>query len=265
MSPDPIRFDDGAAYERFMGAWSQSAGDRFLEWLAPDSGLSWLDVGCGNGAFTERVVAVARPGAVGGIDPSAGQLAYARGRPVLDRADLRQGDAMALPWPAASFDVAVMPLVIFFVPEPARGVAEMVRVVRPGGLVAAYAWDMVAGGFPYAPLLAELRAMGLDVPGPPHPEMSRLDALADLWQSAGLDDLATTSIAVDRTFADVDDYWTTIQGSPSVGATVTGLPPAARTELLARLRPHLPADATGRIAVRAVANAVKGRVPGTPV
>ncbi|MGD9904864.1 MAG: class I SAM-dependent methyltransferase, partial [Vicinamibacterales bacterium] len=139
MSPDPIRFDDGAAYERFMGAWSQSAGDRFLEWLAPDSGLSWLDVGCGNGAFTERVVAVARPGAVGGIDPSAGQLAYARGRPVLDRADLRQGDAMALPWPAASFDVAVMPLVIFFVPEPARGVAEMVRVVRPGGLVAAYA------------------------------------------------------------------------------------------------------------------------------
>jgi ubiquinone/menaquinone biosynthesis C-methylase UbiE len=98
---------------------------------------------------------------VHGIDPSEGQLAYARQRPALHAAHFRQGDAMALPYPHDSFDAAVMPLVIFFVPEPARGVAEMARVVCPGGIVTAYAWDMAGGGFPYEVLQAEMRAMGV--------------------------------------------------------------------------------------------------------
>ncbi len=78
---DEIRFNDGAGYERFMGAWSQLAGARFLEWLAPAAGWRWLDVGCGNGAFTELVVARCAPRAVSGIDPSEAQLAFARTRP----------------------------------------------------------------------------------------------------------------------------------------------------------------------------------------
>ena len=133
-----IRFDDGAAYERYMGVWSQRAGEGFLRWLAPGAGLRWLDVGCGNGAFTELLAAQCAPAAIEGIDPAEAQIAYARSRPVGRLARFSRGDAMALPFGAASFDVAVMPLVIFFVPEPARGVAEMARVVRPGGLVAAY-------------------------------------------------------------------------------------------------------------------------------
>ena len=48
---------------------------------------------------------------------------------------------MALPIPADTFDAAIMALVIFFVPDPARGVAEMTRMVRPGGMVAAYACE----------------------------------------------------------------------------------------------------------------------------
>jgi ubiquinone/menaquinone biosynthesis C-methylase UbiE len=58
---DQIRFDDGAAYERYMGTWSQLAGDAFIDWLAPPAGLRWLDVGCGNGAFTEMLVARCAP------------------------------------------------------------------------------------------------------------------------------------------------------------------------------------------------------------
>src|SRR4051812_48104700 len=177
---DQIRFDDGAAYERYMGAWSQLTGEAFLQWLAPPPGWRWLDVGCGNGAFTEMVVERCAPRSVDGIDPSEAQLAYARTRPAARVAHFRRGDAMAQPFPDDTFDAAVMPLVIFFVPEPAKGVAEMARVVCPGGSVAAYAWDMLAGGFPYSPLHAEMRALGVAVPAPPSPGASHIDAMRDL-------------------------------------------------------------------------------------
>jgi ubiquinone/menaquinone biosynthesis C-methylase UbiE len=94
-----IRFDDGAAYERMMGIWSRIVGDVFLDWLAPRSGLQWIDVGCGNGAFTELIVARCAPAEVQGIDPSEGQLAFARARSTAGVAEFRPGDAMALPFP----------------------------------------------------------------------------------------------------------------------------------------------------------------------
>jgi len=101
------------------------------------------------------------PAEVQGIDPSEGQLAFARTRPAARVAQFQHGDAMALPFAAGRFDTAVMALVIFFVPDPAKGIAEMVRVVRPTGLVASYAWDMMGGGFPQEPIIGEMRAIGL--------------------------------------------------------------------------------------------------------
>ena len=83
MNDTTIRFDDGAAYERYMGVWSRYAGAEFLDWLAPKPGLRWIDVGCGNGAFTEMIVERCAPSAIQGIDPSEAQLAYAR-KVVLD-------------------------------------------------------------------------------------------------------------------------------------------------------------------------------------
>src|ERR1700733_13430357 len=103
MATDEIRFDDGAAYERYMGKWSQLAGETFLDWLAPKSGLRWLDIGCGNGAFTEMLVERGAPVSVQGIDPSEAQLAYARLRSALSVAQFRQADAMALPFPDNKF------------------------------------------------------------------------------------------------------------------------------------------------------------------
>ncbi len=258
---DQIRFDDGSAYERYMGKWSQLAGETFLDWLAPASGLRWLDVGCGNGAFTEMLVERCAPVSVQGIDPSEGQLAFARTRPASRIAEFRQGDAMALPFPDDTFDAAVMPLVIFFVPEPAKGVAEMVRVVCPGGIVTAYAWDMLGGGFPYEALHFEMRAMGIAVPVPPSPGASRMDAMRDLWTGAGLDAVETREIGVRRTFADFDDYWTTIRTGPSVGPKLAAMSSEELAHLEARMRARLPADAAGRITYGARANANKGRVP----
>ena len=71
--PPPIQFDDGAAYERLMGHWSRLAGEQFLDWLAPAPGQHWLDIGCGNGAFTELLLARTQPASVRAFDPSAGQ------------------------------------------------------------------------------------------------------------------------------------------------------------------------------------------------
>jgi len=260
MATDQIRFNDGAAYERYMGKWSQLAGETFLDWLAPASGLRWLDVGCGNGAFTDMLVERCAPISVQGIDPSQEQLAFARTRPAARVAQFRRGDAMALPFPDDVFDAAVMPLVIFFVPDPATGVAEMVRVVCPGGIVTAYAWDMIGGGFPYEALMAEMRAMGIAIPVPPSPDASRIDAMRDLWTSSGLETVATREITVQRTFADFADYWTTIFMGPSVGPKLAALAPDDITLLKTRMRARLPADATGRIICSARANAVRGRV-----
>lgn len=261
MADQQIRFDNGAAYERYMGKWSQLAGETFLDWLAPQAGLRWLDVGCGNGAFTELIAQRCAPVAVHGIDPAEGQLVFARARPVARVAQFTQGDAMALPFDSDAFDAAVMPLVIFFVPDPAKGVAEMVRVVSPGGTVSAYGWDLLGGKFPYELLHVELRGMGIDVPAPPSPEASRIDILRDLWTSAGLVEVETNEITVWRTFADFDDYWDTVLGAPSAGAALARMSATDIATLKGRLQEQLPTDVSGHITYSAQANAVKGRVP----
>lgn len=261
MAEHQIRFDDGAAYERYMGSWSRLAGEIFLDWLTPVPGLRWIDIGCGNGALTELLVERCAPAEVQGIDPSEAQLAFARARPAARAATFRQGDAMSLPFLQDRFDAAVMGLVIFFVPDPAKGVAEMVRVVCPDGTVATYAWDMLGGGFPLEPIRAEMRAMGLEPVLPPSAGASRIDALRSLWIGAGLDAVETREIAVHRTFTDFDDFWTTGLLGASIRPMVAAMASGDVELLKARVRARLPADATGRITCSARANAVKGRVP----
>ena len=259
MAEPQIRFDDGLSYERYMGDWSRRVGSVFLDWLAAPSSLKWIDVGCGNGAFTELLVERCAPTLVNGIVPSEAQLDFARKRPAARRAKFDLGDAMALPFPVDAFDAAIMALVIFFVPDPAKGVAEMARVVRPGGIVAAYAWDMLGGGFTLEPIRIEMRAMGLTVLDPPSAEASRIDVLRDLWTRAGLNEVETEEITVQRIFPDFEDFWTISLSSPNMRSAA--IAPNDLELLKARVRLRLPADPAGRITYSARANAVKGRVP----
>lgn len=258
MTQEQIRFEDGLGYEQFMGRWSQLVGEPFLRWLNAAPGLRWLDVGCGNGAFTQMLVDRCAPASVDGIDPSDAQLEFARARMASPSATFHRGDAMALPFADDTFDAAVMPLVIFFVPEPSRGVAEMARVVRTGGVVSAYAWDIEGGGLPFDTLRSEMRARGINVPMPPSPQASRLEVLEQLWKAAGLNDVETTAITVERSFATFDDYWKTVLTGPSVAGSLKALAASDAEALRARVLELLPVADDGSITCSARANAIKG-------
>lgn len=256
-------FTDGKAYERFMGRWSKLVGQQFLTWLDVPKGLRWLDSGCGNGAFTDEVIARAAPASVIAVDPSEGQLAYARTRPGSAMARFQIGDAQRLSFPDDSFDVAVMALVIAFLPQPDKAVAGMTRVVRPGGWVATYMWDLEAGGSPTSPMFSALKSIGATPSAVPNAPASRIEAMRGFWQAAGLQSVETTVIRIPVSFDSVDDFWetTTSSGGPAA-KLIEALPADRQHQVRQRLGEQLRPGADGRISYEAFANAVKGCVPG---
>jgi SAM-dependent methyltransferase len=261
MNDDKIRFDDGASYELMMGRWTQLVGERFLDWIDVPGGARWLDVGCGNGAFTELVVQRCSPASVQAFDPSAGQLAYARNRlPAGAPVTWAEGDAMALPVADAASDAAVMALVLFFVPDPAAGVAEMCRAVRAGGVVAAYHWDVLGGGFPLAAIGAEMLKIGHPPPQPPSVAASTIDASAALWQTAGLQQVRTCQFTVHRSFSSFEDFWNSAASSNTLRPMFEAVPAERREVLKSDVRRRLQAG-DGPLSVSARANAVFGIQP----
>ena len=260
MSDAGQMFSDGKTYERMMGRWSKRVGVQFLDWLDPPKGLHWVEVGCGNGAFTEELIARCAPRAVDAIDPSEGQLAFARTRPAAKLAKFHLGDAQALPFADASFDAAAMALVITFIADPAKAAAEMARVVRPGGLVATYMWDIAGGGIHLAPIGRALKAMGKDYSRISE-TAARRDTMQALWQGARLQAVETRVIRITVNFQNFDDFCESnlVPVGPA-GQVIAKMSPAETEQLKAHLRAHLPAAADGSIAYEAFANAVKGRV-----
>jgi SAM-dependent methyltransferase len=252
----------GAAYEAYVGRWSRPVAREFLAWLAVPAGGHWLDVGCGAGALGRIIAETAMPAAVVGVDPSAGFVAYARDRVADERVGFVVGDARALPHPRATFDAAVAGLVLNFVPEPATAVAEMARVARPGGGVAAYVWD-------YAGEMQLLRhfwdaAVALDPAARELDEgrrfpLCRPEPLAALFGAAGLTAVEVRPIDVPTHFSDFDDYWAPFLGGqgPAPGYCMA-LGEAQRSHLRERIRAGLPVDPDGAIRLVARAWAVRG-------
>ena len=258
MPDDTPRFDDGAAYELLMGRWSRLVGERFIDWVGVPHGSRWLDIGCGSGAFTELVVERCRPSAVQAFDPSAQQLVYARNRlPPGAPVAWAEGDAMRLPVVDGAADAAVMALVLFFVPRPDVGVAEMCRAVRSGGVVAAYHWDVLGGGFPLADIAAEMLELGIAPQLAPSTAASTLEASSSLWQGAGLQHVRTCQITVRRQFNSFEEYWNSAAASNSLRPVFEGGRTDLREVLKANVRRRLQAE-NGSLTVRARANAVSG-------
>jgi SAM-dependent methyltransferase len=165
-----------------------------------------------------------------------------------------------LPLADGSIDAAVMALVIGFVPDPAKAVAELARAVRPGALVAAYFWDMTDDGTPLAPIDRELRALDMPAMRAPHPEASPVEALRALWRGAGLDAIETRQIPVERIFADFEEFWTASVKGTLLKHQLAAAAPEIVAQLKTNVHKNLPGDAAGRIALTARTNAVKGLV-----
>lgn len=244
-----------------MGRWSTVVAGPFLDWLALPEGLDWLDDGCGSGSFTEVLVSRQRPLSVVGVDPSPAQLAFARQRIGTARASFVDGDAQALPLADASVDVAVMALVLFFLPEPKQGLQELARVVRSGGTVAAYHWDIEGGGLPLEPIMEAVRAEGHQTHRPPSAWAASLDASQDLWCSAGLVDVQTCQIRARRGFDSFEDFWRTAYGSPRLRDLFNSISPTALQRLRDRVLDGLGAVQGAPLVLEAKANAVRGRRP----
>jgi SAM-dependent methyltransferase len=170
---------------------------------------------------------------------------------------------MRLPFAAAEFDRVVAGLVLNFLPDPVRAVAEMARVVRPGGVVAVYVWDYVEG--------MELMRRFWDAAAALDPQAAELDegrrfplcrpeALHRLFAQAGLAGIGTRAIEVPTRFREFDDYWTPFLGGQGPApAYCVALADEVRTALRERLRASLPIRGDGSIQLTARAWAVRGR------
>jgi SAM-dependent methyltransferase len=259
------RWAIGDLYEPYVGRWSRLVAGEFLAWLAIAAGARWLEVGCGTGALSEAILDRAAPREVIGVEPSEAFIAFARRRLRDPRIDFRIGDASRLPVEDGGFDAAVAGLVLNFVPEPARALAEMRRAVRPGGTVAVYVWDYAgemqlmrrfwdaaAALDPAARELDEGRRFPICAPEP----------LLALFDEAGLTRMDCRAIDIPTLFRDFDDYWSPFLGGqgPAPGYCVS-LPDAKRKALREKLRAELPSAPDGSIHLTARAFAVRGTVP----
>ena len=262
MSERSVYFDDAAAYEAFMGRWSRAAGNIFLDWIAPTKDACWLDVGCGTGVFTELIVDTTSPAAVSAVDPTQVQIEHARRQPVGQRADFQIADAQALPFPDNTFDAVVSALVINFIPDRPKALAEMRRVGRAGGTVAAYVWDFADERSPGSLLRTGLHAIGIEVADLPGSADSGLDALRSLFERAGFEQIATKTIDVTMSFANFDDLWheQTLNFGPR-GKIVAALSETEHARLIDKVRASLTAGPDGNVAYSARAHAIKARIP----
>jgi SAM-dependent methyltransferase len=254
----------GDLYEPYVGRWSRPVASEFLSWLGVPPGRDWLDVGCGTGALSDVIVRNAQPRTVTGVDPSADFVAYATAHLGSDRATFRVGNAQHLPLADGTVDATVSGLMLNFVPDPAAGVGEMMRVTRPEGVVAAYVWDYTDGMqmmrlFWDAAVELDPQASEFDE-GPRFP-LCHADVLGDLFAGAGLDAVSVRAIDVPTRFKDFDDYWTPFLGGQfPAPAYAMSLPGERRDELRERIRTKLPIAADGSIDLIARAFAVRGNV-----
>ncbi|WP_244445340.1 class I SAM-dependent methyltransferase [Microvirga sp. BSC39] len=253
-----------------MGRWSREVAPHFVEWLGGSggspSGGAGIDVGCGTGILTAAVLEGANPERIVGIDSAPGFLELARARVSDPRATFTQGDALALPAPDDTFDLAVSGLVLNFLPDKAAALSEMARVVRPGGLVGLYVWDyaghmqIMRHFFDVASAL-DPRARDFDdgVKAP----VCRPSPLRELFEGAGLQGVEVRAIDIAAAFESFDDYWTPfLGGTGSAPKYCMSLDEPAREDLRERLRARLPTGPDGEILLAVRAWAAKGRLAG---
>jgi ubiquinone/menaquinone biosynthesis C-methylase UbiE len=252
-----MTFDvSGDAYDTFMGRYARVLAPAFADFSGIHAGLTVLDVGCGSGILAEELAHRVGEANVGAADPSPLVEACAARLP---EADVRAAPAETLPWPDASFDAALAQLVLHFLDDPGAGVAEMRRVVGPGGVVAACSWH-----FPEMGLLRTFwdaaRAVAPGAPGETL-QYETLDELAELGREAGLERVETAALDVSSHYETFDELWDSFQlGVGPAGQFCASLSPETREAVRDEYRRRL-GDPPGSFSLAAQAWAVRGTVP----
>ena len=255
----------GDSYDLYMGRWSRQIAPLFLDWLDPPEGLDWLEVGCGTGALSAAILARCNPASLVSMDPSEGFLAKARANVPDGRVEFVQDDAQALSVQSGSKDVVVSALVLNFIQDKQKALAEMRRVARGGATIGFYVWDYPGGGVEFMRAFWT-EAKALDPGANDLTEDKRFpfctpDGLTDLASKAGLVSVDWTQIEMPAVFKDFDDYWRpfTLGAGPAPGYCMS-LEPHARQRLMEKLRDSLPRGEDGSIPMKTRAWAVRAKV-----
>lgn len=253
------------AYEMRIGRWSRLVAREFLDWLTPAPDLDWLDVGCGGGALSDDILRTGAPKSLIGIEPIEDVIRDTRAAHDDPRAEFRCANAQDMAFTDDSFDIAVSGLVINFIEDQARALAEMTRVVRPGGTVAGYVWDFAEKMELFRIYWDSARA--LDPGAVQFDQGERFPVckpgpLTGLFRSAGLDNVEITEIKIAMPYGDFDDFWQPLLigtgGIPDYANTLSADGLAA---LEAKVHGALPVTPDGSFTLRGHAWAVRGQVP----
>ncbi len=256
-------------YDSYMGRWSRKLAPLFIDFAGLADGERVLEIGCGTGSLTFALPARANIAAIEAIDYEAQFVEAARERNDDPRIKFEQGDACSLQYADGQFDRALSMLVLHFVPDADRAVAEMRRVVRPGGVAAATVWDNF-GGQPgirmfwdtlaaVEPQADSRRSAFLIRP------TNRAHELARAFGKAGFADVTETALSIRMEFANFDDYWIPLlAGQGTHAAYLQSLPEATRQRIVTAVQSaYLAGQPDGPRSFVSVAWAARGTVPCT--
>jgi SAM-dependent methyltransferase len=227
------------AYDRFMGRYSTPLAPLLADFAGVTAPQRVLDVGCGPGALTAELVRRLGPDCVSAVDPSEPFVLAARARH--PRVDVHLASAEQLPFPDRTFDAALAQLVVQFMADPAAGVAEMTRVAREDGVVAACMWDHGGGQGPLSLFWQAVRELDPGAGGESKGLGARAGDLEDLFASVGLREIEATTLSVSVEHPSFEDWWQPYTlGVGPAGSYAAGLDADQQAQLRAACREMLP-------------------------
>ena len=235
-----MSFDVAAeAYDRFMGRYSTLLSPQLADLAGVRHGQRVLDVGCGPGALTAELVARLGAASVVAVDPSEPFVAAARARNT--GVHVLRASAEELPFPDRTFDASIAQLVVHFMSDPVAGLAEMGRVTRRDGVVAACVWDHGGRQGPLNGFWDAARLLDPEVVDESRLAGTREGHLGELFEAAGLREIEETSLSASLEHLSFDAWWEPFtRGVGPAGSYLASLGAERQAELREACRAMLP-------------------------